>query len=155
MNRTRLALALTGTALAHPGGTVVRVPGSTHRQVSARTLQPQLAGRDFTLINVHIPDEGEITGTNGFVPFNWVAGHPALPRDRGAELVLDCPSGRMSEVAARTLVRLGSINIRELRGGMNAWMGAGSSLTNRPAGVREPAASPIPAPSARSPWRST
>ena len=80
------------------------------------------------LINVHVPYEGELQGTDLFLPFDQVQGSPRLPRAKTTELVIYCRSGRMSELAARALVRRGYTNVRELRGGMNAWTAAGFGL---------------------------
>ena len=83
----------------------------------------------MTLINVHIPYEGEIQGTDAFVPFNTITKRlNALPADRDAEVVLYCKSGRMSEIAARQLVKRGYTNVKQLRGGMIAWQRAGLPL---------------------------
>ena len=83
----------------------------------------------MTLINVHIPYEGGIQGTDAFVPFNTITKRLGeLPADRDAEVVLYCKSGRMSEIAARQLVKLGYTNVKQLRGGMIAWQRAGLPL---------------------------
>lgn len=124
---------LGGSALAHPGGKVVHVPEGTYRQVTAQALRAQLASKDFTLINVHVPYGGEIAGTDRFLPFDRVADNSTLPGDKRAELVVYCRSGAMSRVAAEALVRLGYTNVRELSGGMNAWTAAGYVLSRRPA----------------------
>jgi phage shock protein E len=161
MKRRRWILALValgtgGAALAHPGGTLVRVPAGsspagTYRQVSPQELRTQLASKDFTLINVHIPYGGEIAGTDRFLPFDRVAGDTALPRDKNAELVVYCRSGPMSRVAAQALVRLGYTNVRELRGGLNAWTAAGYTLINRPPGTESRAGALTRPPSAPAP----
>jgi len=45
--------------------------------------------------------------------------------------VVYCRSGRMSPITARALVGLGSTNVRELRGGFNAWRAAGYPLERK------------------------
>ena len=127
-----LGVLALGSVLAHPvSGARLSVPGGRYAQLDAATLHGQLASKDFTLINVHVPYEGEIAGTDRFVPFDRVAQDRRLPKDRAAEIVVYCRSGRMSEVAARALVKLGYTNVRELRGGMNAWAAAGYALRER------------------------
>lgn len=46
-----------------------------------------------------------------------------IPRDR--PVIVICASGVRSRAAARTLARNGYQNVRNLRGGMMAWRGAG------------------------------
>ena len=52
--------------------TVVPVEGGTYTDVSAAGLAVMLENKDFPLINVHIPYEGEIESTDEFVPFNEI-----------------------------------------------------------------------------------
>ncbi|WP_295814210.1 rhodanese-like domain-containing protein [uncultured Deinococcus sp.] len=121
-------VALSGTALAHGPGQAIRVPGGSYSQVTPQALKAQLSSKDFVLINVHVPYEGGLPGTDLFLPFDQVQGSPRLPRAKTTELVIYCRSGRMSELAARALVRRGYTNVRELRGGMDAWTAAGFGL---------------------------
>ncbi len=72
--------------------------------------------------------EGEIPGTDLFIPFNAVeANLDRLPR-KDAPVALYCRSGSMSTAAARTLVSLGYSNVMELDGGFNPWKRAGLPL---------------------------
>lgn len=131
----------TGVALAQQNGsstalaeTRVTTPAGTYSDIKPRELNAALAEEPepFALINVHIPYEGEIRGTDAFIPFDVIADRAgALPADRDAPIVLYCMSGRMSEIAATTLVELGYTNVKNLRGGMVAWRNAGLSLVRR------------------------
>ncbi len=84
-----------------------------------------LAAEEVTLVNVHIPDEGNIPGTDLVIPFNRIADYVDQLPDKDARIVLYCRSGSMSTTAAKTLVRLGYTNLLELDGGFNAWIAAG------------------------------
>ncbi|MBW2409454.1 MAG: hypothetical protein JRF72_06610 [Deltaproteobacteria bacterium] len=45
--------------------------------------------KDFVLINVHIPYQGEIPGTELLVPFNQLDRHrKELPEDKGQKIVV-------------------------------------------------------------------
>lgn len=123
---------LTGMALGHPvPANRVSVPGGAYFTIEPRELETMLKTKDFPLINVHIPYEGEIAGTDQFIPFDQIASSRLLPKDKKAELVIYCRSGRMSTIAAQALVKLGYSNVRELRGGFNAWVTAGLKLEMR------------------------
>lgn len=90
------------------------------------------ANPEVTLINVHVPYEGEIEGTDEFVAFDQILDWDGLPTDRDTPVVLYCRSGNMSGQAARALEGAGYTNIVDLEGGMNAWMDSGRSLDNNP-----------------------
>jgi rhodanese-related sulfurtransferase len=100
--------------------------------VSVEQLTPALANKNFTMINVHIPYEGELPQTDAFIPYNEIeANLSQLPADKDAQLVLYCRSGRMSTEAAQTLVKLGYTNVVEVDGGMQAWQAVGNELITK------------------------
>ncbi|QPC80842.1 rhodanese-like domain-containing protein [Phototrophicus methaneseepsis] len=84
----------------------------------------------YTIVNVHIPYQGEIEGTDANIAFNDIeALTEALP-DKNAPIVLYCSSGNMSEQAAQDLVKLGYTQVYDVPGGMYAWQSSGRSLVN-------------------------
>jgi rhodanese-related sulfurtransferase len=85
---------------------------------------------DRVTVNVHVPFEGDIVGTDLSIPFDQIrlqAGR--LPADRSAALAIYCRSGPMSAIAAESLHDLGYTDVVELRGGMKAWQADGRPLT--------------------------
>ncbi len=97
--------------------------------VSAKQLAKMLKNKDFTFINVHVPYEGEIAGTDTFVPYDQIVANSAsLPEDKNAPIILYCKSGRMSAEALPVLKKLGYTNVRHLTGGMDAWQKSGGTL---------------------------
>ena len=88
--------------------------------------------KDFALVNVHIPYEGEIAKTDAFVPYNEIEKNlDELPAGENARIVLYCRSGRMSAIAAETLARLGYTNVSNVEGGMIAWETLGFPLQKK------------------------
>jgi len=110
-------------------GQPVQVNGGSFVRITPAELQTMLQSKDFPLINVHIPFEGEIEGTDQHIPYDQVMQRLGdLPSDKGAKIVLYCRSGNMSTQAAGELVQAGYTNIWELGGGMVAWSSAGLPL---------------------------
>lgn len=83
--------------------------------------------RTFTL-NVHVPDEGSIEGTDASIPFDQLRSRSDELPPRGTPLAVFCRTGRMSTEATRTLRALGHERVAELRGGMRAWQADGREL---------------------------
>jgi rhodanese-related sulfurtransferase len=109
-------------------------PASTasYTDINAAQLNEMLQAKDFTLINVHIPYEGELPQTDDFIPYNEIeANADRLPADKGAKIVVYCRSGSMSAVAARTLVDMGYTNVYNLTAGMKEWQAVGYELLDK------------------------
>jgi rhodanese-related sulfurtransferase len=99
---------------------------TSFQDISVEQLQGMLAEGDPFLVNVHVPFEGDIPGTDESIRFDEIADHlDQLPQDRSAPIVLYCRSGRMSEEAATVLADLGYTNVSNLAGGFLAWGEAG------------------------------
>jgi rhodanese-related sulfurtransferase len=112
-------------ATAMPEGSA----GSNPTLITVKELNTMLKNKDFTLINVRIPYEGEIPGTDVHIPYNEIEKYAdQLPQDKDAKIVLYCRSGSMSAVASNTLVEMGYTNVTNVRSGMRAWEAAGYEL---------------------------
>ncbi len=97
--------------------------------VSAKQLAGMMKNKDFTLINVHTPYEGEIPKTDAFIAYDKIVENSAsLPKDKNAPIILYCHTGRMSDEAVTTLKKMGYTNVRQLAGGTNAWKKAGQTV---------------------------
>lgn len=101
-------------------------------RIDAATLQSRLKDPSTVLVNVHVPYEGEIPGTDAFIPYTEITQRMSeLPTDP-SKLVIYCRSGNMSAEAAQALVAAGYKGFAELDGGFYAWQAAGQPLTVNP-----------------------
>lgn len=127
-----LAVALAacgGAADTQPEGGTVNSDGYT--DIGVDELATLLETQDVTLVNVHVPYEGEIPDTDLFIPYDEIDAHLDRLPDKEAPIVLYCRSGSMSTSAARDLVAEGYRNVMELDGGFRAWDAAGYELLQR------------------------
>jgi len=110
-------------------GSPVSVTGGSYLNVTPPELKAMLDTKDFVFVNVHIPFAGNIANTDLSIPYDQIEQNLAkLPADKKAKIVLYCRSGRMSAIAAETLVKLGYTNLWNLDGGMVAWEQAGYEI---------------------------
>ncbi|WKZ35024.1 MAG: rhodanese-like domain-containing protein [Anaerolineales bacterium] len=129
-----ILLVLLGACQGKPAeiaGNKVPVDDGAYTNVNADELNTMLRHKDFMFINVHIPLEGKITGTDLSIAYDQITDPlnlALLPVDKNAKIVLYCRSGRMSAIAAEALVKQGYTNIWNLAGGMADWELAGYEL---------------------------
>ena len=84
---------------------------------------------DVVLINVHVPYEGEIPGTDRIIPYDAIERHrEELPADKATGIVVYCMTGPMGTVAAEKLVAMGYRNVMHFSGGMRQWVRSGRRL---------------------------
>jgi len=102
------------------------------KTITAADLNKIMQQSDIFLVDVHIPEQQHISGTDAFIPYNKVEEHQdKLPDDKNTPIYLYCESGPMGNAAARSLYDLGYRNLYNLEGGAKAWKKAGFDFENR------------------------
>jgi phage shock protein E len=128
----------TPAAAAAPQAEAAADAGTAQVQGAVEQLKPaafaqRLKSTEGMVLNVHVPDEGEIPGTDAHIPYSGVATSAKLPADKATELLVYCRSGSMSAEAAQSLLAAGYTRVIELAGGFQAWKAAGRTFTAGPA----------------------
>lgn len=91
--------------------------------------------KNFTLIDVHTPYQGEIPKTDEVLPYDRLANFAnRLPQDKSAPIVVYCMGSEMGQIAAQTLVQMGYTQVTQYEGGMIGWHAAGGQLIYRQSG---------------------
>jgi rhodanese-related sulfurtransferase len=127
--RLALLLGFVGAVSLTDGHFTARAQDVDVAKLTDVQLAAMLAQKDFFLVNVHIPYEGEINDTDAFIAYDSIADNlDKLPQDKNAKIVVYCRSGGMSAIAARELVRLGFTQVSDLAGGMIDWEKSGYKI---------------------------
>lgn len=106
-------------------------PQAVLNKISCADLEIALAGKDFLFINVHVPYEGEIPGTDKHISYlktDDIVSY--IGSELGKKVVVYCMSNYMSLIAGNALVGKGYYNVFYLDGGMSKWKSEGRAFTN-------------------------
>ena len=95
------------------------------RDISSEVLEGWLDAKDFKLVDVHIPVQSHIMGTDAVIPFDKLDQILAFLPDKNEKVVLYCRSGSMSRQVASELVARGYTNVYNLENGLNEWIAQG------------------------------
>ncbi len=95
--------------------------------VSYKNILPQefdkiLSARKVFLVDVHIPEQQHLDGTDLVVPYNKIKENlNKFPKDKNTEIIVYCRTGRMSMEASEVLADAGYTRVYNLAGGLNAY----------------------------------
>ena len=134
MHRNILLLIFSGLLIASCSPNLENITTSSsataeYEMISITELQKFFDSEDFTFINVHIPLEGNIPGTDLEIPYDEIQYYTdQLPEDKNNRIVIYCRSGSMGHEASEKLVEMGYSNVYNLEGGYAAWRNAGFSF---------------------------
>jgi rhodanese-related sulfurtransferase len=99
---------------------VVRAFG--YQTITATELKALLPKEDVFLLDVHIPEQKHIPGTDAFIDYRKIRENAdRLPPDKTTKIVVYCRSGNMSKKAALDLIDLGYSQVFDLIGGTKAF----------------------------------
>ncbi len=92
------------------------------KNISPQDFDKILAKRDVFLVDVHIPEEQHLDGTDLSVPYNKILQNlDKFPKNKNTEIIVYCRSGAMSLEAAQVLRQAGYSHVYNLVGGLNAY----------------------------------
>lgn len=93
-----------------------------YKTITATELKTRSANKDFFLLDVHIPEQVHIAGTDAFIDFRKIHQNTyKLPSDKKTEIVVYCLGGGMSRAAVEDLLEMGYTNVYDLTGGVRAF----------------------------------
>lgn len=111
---------------------ITQVNDEGYRNISSEKLMEIINFKDFVLVNVHIPYEGEIDGTDLLMPYNNILNNlNKLPEDKTSKIIIYCKRGINSVKISKKLVQLGYTNMINLSGGMSNWKECGFKIIKK------------------------
>ena len=115
-------------ASTNPGLPVLPKNAFGFMDLRVEQLSRSMSGKNFTLVNVHVPNQGSLPKTDLSIPFDRIKSSLDKLPGKDAPIVVYCRSGGMSVQVAATLAAAGYTRIYDLKGGFNAWKAAGHEL---------------------------
>ena len=95
---------------------------ASFKNISPQELDKILETRNTFLVDVHIPEQKHLEGTDLIIPYNKIKENlNKFPKNKNAEIIVYCKSGRMSIEASNALLEAGYTRVYNLTGGLNAY----------------------------------
>lgn len=126
---TSLVLSACQSIFTNNVGEEVSIEGGSYQVVSVQELQGMLENKDFMMINVHTPWQGDIAQTDFRLAYDQILENQnQLPAEKDAKILVYCLTSGMAKKAVQSMVDLGYKNVWMLDGGTTAWEEAGLTL---------------------------
>ncbi len=94
-----------------------------YKSISSKELSLMLEGeKDFTLIDVHTPQQQHIPKTDFMISYDEVDKITSVIPNKNSKVVFYCRSGSMSKILSEELIKEGYTNVFELENGLNGWL---------------------------------
>ena len=96
---------------------------NTYQNVNPGEFNELLSDEEVFVIDVHIPEQEHIDGTDAIIPYNEIEDYAGdLPKNKNTKIAVYCRSGSMSAESSQKLIDLGYKNVYNLEGGRNAYI---------------------------------
>lgn len=93
-----------------------------YKDITALELKKALKSKDFFLLDVHVPEQEHIPGTDAFIPYNEIEKYQdKLPKDKKTKIIVYCETGLMGDTASNALYQMGYKDVHNLVGGKKEW----------------------------------
>lgn len=93
-----------------------------YKTIDSEEFNQIAKSQDAFLLDVHIPEQAHIPGTDAFIPYNEIDKNlDQLPKDKNTPILVYCRSGSMSKIASDDLINLGYKNVYDLSGGTDLY----------------------------------
>lgn len=104
---------------------------SVHHELDPKAFREVVNRPDVYTLDVHVPEQRHVDGTDAFMPYDSIREHRDLLPDEDTPIALYCRSDGMSREVAAVLSELGYEEIHLLRGGIRAWNDRDLPLSER------------------------
>lgn len=99
--------------------------------VDPATFRDIIADEEVFVLDVHIPEQEHVPGTDALIPHDRLAEYSdLLPADKDTPIAVYCRSGSMSGEASQALQDLGYTRVYNLEQGLNSWKESSLATTS-------------------------
>ncbi|MAT44004.1 MAG: hypothetical protein CL609_16850 [Anaerolineaceae bacterium] len=124
-----MILVLTACQPAEPLVSIEKqIEEGKYRVVTVQELAGMLTEKDFFLVNVHIPWEGDIPQTDLRLAYDQIDQNLDQLPEKKEKILVYCYTSGMAKSAVKTLLAQGYTDVWMLDGGTGQWVAEGYTL---------------------------